>query len=298
MAMADVDLKVAQLLDTTCCLEGLVCRVGVHESGVVVAPNQLEEFLPIYKDQKTGIISTQYSMKYVDMAGLITFNLHGLKMLALIQNVVLLVREGKDPRFDITLLRDDDQTSYELISAGNTVGIFQLQSKGMKRFMARLKPICFEELIAAYALYRPGPLECGMVDEFIERKHGRQQVVYDLPQLEPILKETYGVIVYQEQAMQIARCLTGYSLGRAGLLWRAMSRKDPAVMAKEKEPFLACAKAQGVDLKRAEVVFEQLATFAEHGFNKSHLATYALISYQTAYLKAHYPYEFEKALGR
>jgi DNA polymerase-3 subunit alpha len=264
----------------------------------VVAPDQLEEFLPVYKDQMTGLINTQYSMKYVDMAGLLTFDLHGLKILTVIQNAVRLVREGQKSDFDITLLRDDDQASYELISAGNTTGIFQLQSRSMKKFLARLKPTCFEDLIAACALYRPGPLVCGMVDEFIERKHGRQKAVYDLPQLEPILKDTYGVIVYQEQAMHISRSLAGYSLGRADLLRRAMGKKDPAVMAKEKEPFLTGAKAQGIDPKKAEAIFDQMAKFAEYGFNKSHSAAYALISYQAAYLKAHYPHEFEKALGR
>ena len=295
--MADADLKVAQLLDTTSRLEGLVCRAGVHESGVVVAPDQLEEFLPVYKDQKTDLISTQYSMKYVDMAGLLTFDLHGLRILTVIQNAVRLVREGKDPAFDITLLRDDDQASYELISAGNTTGIFQLESSGMKEMLVKLKPSCFEDVIAACALYRPGPLVCGMVDEFIERKHGRQKVVYDLPQLEPILKDTYGVIVYQEQVMQIFRSLAGYSLGHADLLRRVMGKKDPAAMAKEKEPFLAGAKAQGIDLKKAEVIFDLMAKFAEYGFNKAHSAAYALISYQAAYLKAHYPLEFKKALG-
>jgi len=166
----------------------------------------------------------------------------------------------------------------------------------MKEMLTKLKPSCFEDVIAACALYRPGPLGCGMVDEFIERKHGRQKVVYDLPQLEPILKDTYGVIVYQEQVMQISRSLAGYSLGRADLLRRAMGKKDPAVMAKEKEPFLEGAKAQGLDLKKAEAIFDQMAKFAEYGFNKSHSAAYALIAYQTAYLKAHYPVEFMAAL--
>jgi len=213
-----------------------------------------------------------------------------------IQNAVRLVRDGKDPDFDITRLRDDDRESYELISSGNTTGIFQLESSGMKEMLVKLKPSCFEDIIAACALYRPGPLGCGMVDDFIERKHGRQKVVYDLPELEPILKDTYGVIVYQEQVMQIARTLAGYSLGRADLLRRAMGKKDPVVMAKEKEPFLAGARAQGIDPKKAEGIFDQMAKFAEYGFNKSHSAAYALIAYQTAFLKAHYPVEFMAAL--
>ena len=294
--LRDSDPQVKELLETAVCLEGLARHAGTHAAGVVVAPNRMEEYLPVYKDQKTGSINTQYSMKYVEMVGLVKFDFLGLKNLTVIQNAVRLVREGQKPDFDITLLRDDDTASYELISAGNTTGIFQLESSGMKEMLVKLKPSCFEDVIAACALYRPGPLGCGMVDEFIERKHGRQKVVYDLPQLEPILKDTYGVIVYQEQVMQISRSLAGYSLGRADLLRRAMGKKDPAVMAKEKEPFLEGAKAQGLDLKKAEAIFDQMAKFAEYGFNKSHSAAYALIAYQTAYLKAHYPVEFMAAL--
>jgi DNA polymerase-3 subunit alpha len=294
--MAERDPQVKDLLDTALCLEGLTRHASTHAAGVVVAPRQLEEFLPVYKDQKTGSINTQYSMKYVEMVGLVKFDFLGLKNLTVIENAVKLVRAGKDPDFDITRLRDDDQESYELISSGNTTGIFQLESSGMKEMLVKLKPSCFEDVIAACALYRPGPLGCGMVDEFIERKHGRQKVVYDLPQLEPILKDTYGVIVYQEQVMQISRTLAGYSLGRADLLRRAMGKKDPAVMAKEKEPFLEGAKTQGIDPKKAEAIFDQMAKFAEYGFNKSHSAAYALVAYQTAWLKSHYPVEFLAAL--
>ncbi|MDO9309387.1 MAG: DNA polymerase III subunit alpha, partial [Deltaproteobacteria bacterium] len=197
---------------------------------------------------------------------------------------------------DITLLRDDDQASYDLITAGNTTGVFQLESSGMKEMLVKLKPSCFEDVIAACALYRPGPLGCGMVDDFIERKHGRQKVVYDLPQLEIILKDTYGVIVYQEQVMQISRSLAGYSLGQADLLRRAMGKKDAKEMERQKDTFLAGAKGLGIDTKKAEAIFDQMAKFAEYGFNKSHSAAYALIAYQTAYLKAHYPVEFMAAL--
>ena len=294
--MAAADPRVAQLLETARCLEGLARHAGTHAAGVVVAPDQLEEFLPVYKDQKTGGINTQYSMKYVEMVGLVKFDFLGLKNLTVIQNAVDMVRAGKDPSFDITTLRDDDLASYELISSGNTTGIFQLESSGMKEMLVKLKPNCFEDIIAACALYRPGPLGSGMVDEFIDRKHGRREVVYDLPQLEPILKDTYGVIVYQEQVMQIARSLAGYSLGRADLLRRAMGKKDPTVMAKEKAPFLAGAELQNIDPKKAEAIFDLMEKFAEYGFNKSHSAAYALIAYQTAYLKAHYPVEFMAAL--
>src|SRR6185369_8134894 len=294
--LCTADPQVKDLMDTALCLEGLTRHASTHAAAVVVAPNQLEEFLPLYKDQKTGSINTQYSMKYVELVGLVKFDFLGLKNLTVIENAVRLVRAGKEPQFDITTLREDDQASYDLISAGNTTGVFQLESSGMKEMLVKLKPSCFEDVIAACALYRPGPLGCGMVDDFIERKHGRQKVAYDLPELEPILKDTYGVIVYQEQVMQISRTLAGYSLGRADLLRRAMGKKDPVVMAKEKEPFLAGAKAQGIDPKKAEAIFDQMAKFAEYGFNKSHSAAYALIAYQTAYLKAHYPVEFMAAL--
>ncbi len=294
--MSAADPQVKDLLDTALCLEGLTRHASTHAAAVVVAPEPLEEFLPLYKDQKTGSINTQYSMKYVELVGLVKFDFLGLKNLTVIQNAVKLIREGKDPDFDITLLKDDDQASYDLISAGNTTGVFQLESSGMKEMLTKLKPSCFEDVIAAVALYRPGPLGSGMVDDFIDRKHGRKEVVYDLPQLETILKDTYGVIVYQEQVMQISRSLAGYSLGQADLLRRAMGKKDPVVMAKEKEPFLAGAKQLGIDLKKAGEVFDLMAKFAEYGFNKSHSAAYALITYQTAYLKAHYPVEFMAAL--
>jgi DNA polymerase-3 subunit alpha len=294
--MSGVDPQVKELLDTALCLEGLTRHASTHAAAVVVAPEPLEEFLPVYKDQKTGSINTQYSMKYVELVGLVKFDFLGLKNLTVIENAVKLVREGKDPLFDITTLRDDDLASYDLISAGNTTGIFQLESSGIKEMLVKLKPSCFEDVIAAVALYRPGPLESGMVKDFIECKHGRQKVVYELPQLEPILKDTYGVIVYQEQVMQIARLLAGYSLGQADLLRRAMGKKDAYVMAKEKIPFLEGAAKQGVDPKKAEAIFDLMAKFAAYGFNKSHSAAYALIAYQTAFLKAHYPVEFMAAL--
>jgi len=290
------DQKVRDLIEIALCLEGLARHASTHAAGVVVAPDTLEEFCPVYKDQKTGLINTQYSMKYVEKIGLVKFDFLGLKNLTVIDNAVKLIRAGKDPDFDIALLDDDDALSYQLISEGNTTGVFQLESSGIREMLRDLKPSCFEDVIAAVALYRPGPLNSGMVKDFIERKHGRKKVVFDLPELEPILKDTYGVIVYQEQVMQISRTLAGYSLGGADLLRRAMGKKDASVMAKEKIPFLDGAKKQGINLKKAEAVFDLMAMFAEYGFNKSHSAAYALIAYQTAYLKAHYPVEFMAAL--
>jgi DNA polymerase-3 subunit alpha len=293
--MAEAEPRVKELLDVALCLEGLARHASTHAAGVVVAPDALENFCPVYMD-KNGSVTTQYSMKYVEKIGLVKFDFLGLKNLTVIYNAVRLIRAEKDPAFDIAALRDDDRESYELISSGNTTGVFQLESSGMKDMLVKLKPSCFEDVIAACALYRPGPLGSGMVDDFIDRKHGRKKVVYDLPQLEPILKDTYGVIVYQEQVMQIARSLGGYSLGGADLLRRAMGKKDPAAMAKEKDKFLEGAKQQGTDLKKAEAIFDLMAKFAEYGFNKSHSAAYALVAYQTAYLKAHYPVEFMAAL--
>ncbi|HSR36028.1 MAG TPA: DNA polymerase III subunit alpha, partial [Desulfurivibrionaceae bacterium] len=294
--LAAADPRVKELIEIALRLEGLTRHASTHAAGVVVAPDTMEEFCPVYKDQKTGSINTQYSMKYVEKIGLVKFDFLGLKNLTVIDNAVKIIRAGKKPDFDINLLSDDDQASYELISAGNTTGVFQLESSGIKEMLVKLKPSCFEDVIAACALYRPGPLGSGMVDDFIDRKHGRKDVVYDLPQLEPILKDTYGVIVYQEQVMQIARTLGGYSLGGADLLRRAMGKKDPAEMAKQKDIFLAGAKNNSIDMKKAEAIFDLMAKFAEYGFNKSHSAAYALIAYQTAYLKAHYPVEFMAAL--
>ncbi len=294
--LADTDPRVRELLDAALCLEGLSRHASTHAAGVVVAPQAMEEYCPVYKDQKSGSVTTQYSMKYVEKIGLVKFDFLGLKNLTVIDNAVRLIRSGQNPAFDITTLRDDDQETYKLLQSGNTTGVFQLESSGMQGLLVKLKPSCFEDIIAVCALYRPGPLGSGMVDDFIDRKHGRKEVVYDLPQLEPILKDTYGVIVYQEQVMQISRSLAGYSLGGADLLRRAMGKKDPAVMAKEKIPFLDGAKAQGIDPKKAEAIFDLMAKFAEYGFNKSHSAAYALVAYQTAYLKAHYPVEFLAAL--
>ncbi|GFO60820.1 DNA-directed DNA polymerase [Geomonas silvestris] len=294
--LAAQDARVKEVLSVALRLEGLARHASTHAAGLVVAPKQMEEFCPVYMDQKSGSLTTQYSMKYVEKIGLVKFDFLGLKNLTVIDNAVKHIRAGKDPNFDITLLRDDDAESYKLLQAGNTTGVFQLESSGMKELLVKLKPSCFEDIIAVCALYRPGPLGSGMVDAFIECKHGRRDVVYELPQLEPILKDTYGVIVYQEQVMQIARSLAGYSLGGADLLRRAMGKKDAEQMAKERDKFLIGAKELGLDLTKAAAIFDLMAKFAEYGFNKSHSAAYALVAYQTAFLKAHYPVEFMAAL--
>jgi DNA polymerase-3 subunit alpha len=294
--LVDKEPQVKRLFEVALALEGLTRHASTHAAGVVITPKPLTDYLPLYVDPKSQGQVTQYDMGCVEKIGLIKFDFLGLKNLTVIANAVRLIRAGKDPAFDITGLRDDDQTTYQLLQGGNTTGVFQLESSGMKELLIKLKPSCFEDIIAVCALYRPGPLGSGMVDDFIQRKHGRRAISYDFPELEPILKDTYGVIVYQEQVMQIAQVLAGYTLGRADLLRRSMGKKKPEEMAKEKAPFLAGASEKGFDQRKAEAIFDLMAKFAEYGFNKSHSAAYALIAYQTAYLKAHYPVEFMAAL--
>lgn len=292
----DKDPQVKQLLDIALTLEGLTRHASTHAAGVVVTPKPLSEYLPLYTDPKSGGQVTQFPMKYVEQIGLVKFDFLGLKTLTVIANAVRLIHEGKAPEFDLKLVGDDDPDTYRLLSAGETTGVFQLESSGMKELLVKLKPSCFEDIIAVCALYRPGPLGSGMVDDFILRKHGKKEITYDFPQLEPILKDTYGVIVYQEQVMLIAQVLARYSLGGADLLRRAMGKKKAEEMAKQKEIFMAGARENELDTKRAEAVFDLMEKFAAYGFNKSHSAAYALVAYHTAYLKTHYPVEFMAAL--
>lgn len=294
--LIEKDSKIKELVKISLALEGLTRHASTHAAGVVVTPKQLPEYLPLYVDPKSGAQVTQYPMSYVEKIGLVKFDFLGLKTLTVIENAVRLVREGKVPDFDLKLIPDDDRATFELLSRGETTGVFQLESSGMKEYLVKLKPSCFEDLIAMVALYRPGPLGSGMVDSFIKRKHGVEQFTYDFPQLEPILKDTYGVIVYQEQVMLIAQNLANYSLGGADLLRRAMGKKKPEEMAKQKKIFMEGARENKLNEKKAEAVFDLMEKFAAYGFNKSHSAAYALIAYQTAYLKAHYPVEFMAAL--
>ncbi|PLX79803.1 MAG: DNA polymerase III subunit alpha [Desulfuromonas sp.] len=290
------DAKIKELIRIALALEGLTRHASTHAAGVVVTPKPLPEYLPLYKDQKSGSQVTQFAMGYVEQIGLVKFDFLGLKTLTVIANAVRLIRGGGNPDFDLNLIADDDKKSFDLLSRGETTGVFQLESSGMKEYLVKLKPSCFEDLIAMVALYRPGPLGSGMVDSFIKRKHGQEEFGYDFPQLEAILKDTYGVIVYQEQVMLIAQVLGNYSLGGADLLRRAMGKKKAEEMAKQKEIFLAGAKENKLNLKKAEGVFDLMEKFAAYGFNKSHSAAYALVAYHTAYLKAHYPVEFMAAL--
>ena len=283
-----------ELIDIATALEGLHRNAGMHAAGIVIADSPLWDHVPCYRGQD-GEIVTQFAKEEVEEAGLVKFDFLGLKTLTVIDTAVKMLSKDR-PDFDLRRIPLDDASVYRMISEGDTTGVFQLESSGFKELLKKLKPDCFEDIIAAGALYRPGPLEGGMVDDFINRKHGRTKIVYHHPAMEPILRETYGVIVYQEQVMQIARALAGYSLGGADLLRRAMGKKKKEVMEKEKAKFLEGAAKTGVDGKIADEVFDLMAAFAGNGFNKSHSAAYGLVTYQTAFLKRHFPDEFWAAL--
>ncbi len=289
------DQRVARLIDVSRRLEGLHRHASTHAAGVVIADKPLWEYLPLYKGKKDEVV-TQFDMKMVEKVGLIKFDFLGLRTMTVIQDTLDIIREGGLEPPDLDVLSLDDEATYALYSRGDTDGIFQVESDGMRRYLRMLRPSCFDDVIAMLALYRPGPLNSGMVDEFIMRKQGQKKVVYPLPELEPVLRDTYGVIVYQEQVMKIAQVVAGYSLGGADLLRRAMGKKNAEAMAKQREIFLTGAVDKGVDKAKATEIFDLMEKFAEYGFNKSHSAAYALISYYTAYLKTHFPTQFMAAL--
>jgi DNA polymerase-3 subunit alpha len=292
------------LLDIAMSLEGLNRQAGLHAAGVVIADKPLWDYVPAYKDDKSEMLVSQFAKEEVEAAGLVKFDFLGLKTLTVIDDALRMVKQNHPEMKDFTAadIPIDDPKVYELISRGDTAGVFQMESSGFTEMVIKMKPSRFEDVIAAGALYRPGPLdqklEDGrtMVDVYIDRKHGREKVVYDHPKLEPVLEPTYGVIVYQEQVMQISQVLAGYSLGQADLLRRAMGKKKAEVMAKERVGFLAGAVKSGVDEKVAGGIFDLMEKFAAYGFNKSHSAAYGLLTVQTAWLKAHYPVEFMAAL--
>ncbi|MBI5067909.1 MAG: DNA polymerase III subunit alpha [Deltaproteobacteria bacterium] len=292
------------ILDIAMSLEGLNRQAGLHAAGVVIAGRPLWEHVPVYKDTESDTLVSQFSKDDVEKAGLVKFDFLGLKTLTVIDDAIRLVRRnhpGHD-RLTAASIPIDDKAVYDLISRGDTAGIFQMESSGFTEMVRAMKPSRFEDVIAAGALFRPGPLdqklEDGrtMVDVFIDRKHGRDKVTYPHSDLEPILRDTYGVIVYQEQVMQISQVLAGYSLGRADLLRRAMGKKKAEEMAKERVGFLEGARSRGVDEKVASGIFDLMEKFAAYGFNKSHSAAYGLLTVQTAWLKAHFPVEFMAAL--
>jgi DNA polymerase-3 subunit alpha len=287
--------QMARLMNTAKALEGLVRHASTHAAGVVISPAPLTEYLPLYKGSK-GEVVTQYAMEDIEHLGLLKMDFLGLRTLTVLHNTLRLIHDSHGTEIVLEDILLDDAKTYQLLSEARTFGVFQLESQGLRDILRKLKPSVFEDLIALVALYRPGPLGSGMIDDFIQRKHGKAKVEYLLPELEPILRETYGIIVYQEQVMQIASAIAGFSLGLADILRRAMGKKKPEVMAEQQEIFLKGAVEHGFDQKKAEELFELMAYFAGYGFNKSHSAAYALIAYWTAYLKTHYPRQYMAAL--
>ena len=295
-AAAQKDERVHQVLDVAQKLEGMARNAGVHAAGVVISPQPLKELVPLYRTNKEEIV-TQYDMSGLEKLGLLKMDFLGLTTLTLIHDALGLIEKHRGEKLVIEDLPLDDAPTYQIFSKAFTSGIFQFESSGMRDILRRYQPSRIEDLCALNALYRPGPIQGGMVDDFIESKHGRRPVTYDFPELKAILEETYGVIVYQEQVMQIANRLAGYSLGEADLLRRAMSKKQPEEMVRQRERFLEGALARGhSNKKKVEKLFDLIDQFAGYGFNKSHSAAYAYLAYITAYLKAHYPLDFMAAL--
>ena len=288
--MRDADTTVSQMMDIALKLEGLYRNASTHAAGVVIGDRPLVDLVPLYRDPDSPLPATQFNMKMVETAGLVKFDFLGLKTLDVIQNAVDLLKErGVD--VDLAHIPFDDEKSYALLSRGDTTGVFQLESSGMRDMLRKLKPNRFEDIIALVALYRPGPMD--NIPTYIKCKNGQEEVHYLHPLLEPVLKDTFGILIYQEQVMQAAQILAGYSLGGADLLRRAMGKKKPEEMAKQRDTFKAGAlKINGIPEAQAELIFDQIDKFAGYGFNKSHAAAYALIAYQTAWLKANYPVEF------
>jgi DNA polymerase III subunit alpha len=286
------DPEVARLIEIALQLEGLYRHASTHAAGVVIGDRELDELVPLYRDPKSDMPVTQYSMKYVETAGLVKFDFLGLKTLTVLDRAKDLIAK-RGIKIDFASIPLDDQGTFELLSRGDTVGVFQLESSGMRDMLRKMRPDAFEDIIAIVALYRPGPME--NIPTYIRCKHGEEEPNLLHPKLEDILEETYGVIIYQEQVMEIAKVLAGYSLGEADLLRRAMGKKIKAEMDQQRERFCDGAEAQGVDPKQASHIFDLVAKFASYGFNKSHAAAYALVSYHTAYLKANFPVEFMAA---
>jgi DNA polymerase-3 subunit alpha len=298
----DSEDEIRNLIDLARSLEGLTRNAGTHAGGVVIAPSVLTDFAPLYCEEGSNSVVTQFDKDDVEAAGLVKFDFLGLRTLTIIDWAVRSINKIRatraEPPIDITTLPMDDAASYGLLKACKTTAVFQLESRGMKDLVRRLIPESFEHIVALVALFRPGPLQSGMVDDFIARKNGGGTVAIDYlhPDLKPVLESTYGVILYQEQVMKIAQVLAGYTLGGADLLRRAMGKKKAEEMAQQRSIFVDGAVARGVDGKQAEYIFDLMEKFAGYGFNKSHSAAYALLSYQTAYLKAHYPAAFMAAV--
>src|SRR5690349_1190398 len=290
------DAQVRELLETAKKLEGLVRNSGVHAAGVVISPRPLTELVPLHKTKNDEIV-TAFDMVAIEKLGLLKMDFLGLTTLTILDDTIKLIAQTRGQKLELASLPlDDDETYQKVFYKGLTSGVFQFESHGMRDVLRRYQPNSIEDLTALNALYRPGPIQGGMIDDFIDRKHGRKKIEYELPELKEILEETLGVIVYQEQVMQIANRLAGYSLGEADLLRRAMGKKKPEEMAQQRERFVDGAAQRNYPAKKIEKIFDLMAQFAGYGFNKSHSAAYALLAYQTAYLKTHYPVEFMAAL--
>jgi DNA polymerase III subunit alpha len=298
----DSEEEIKNLIDLARSLEGLTRNAGMHAGGVVIAPSVLTDYAPLYCDEQGASVVTQFDKDDVEAAGLVKFDFLGLRTLTIIDKALAIINrvrgERGEPPLDIAAISMADQKSYTLLKTCRTTAVFQLESRGMKDLVRRLQPDCFEDIVALVALFRPGPLQSGMVDDFIDRKHGKIDgpIDYLHPSLEKVLKPTYGVILYQEQVMQIAQVLAGYTLGGADLLRRAMGKKKPEEMAKQRSIFVTGAVERGVPQEQAAYIFDLMEKFAGYGFNKSHSAAYAMLSYQTAYLKAHYAAAFMAAV--
>ena len=296
----EAEPRIAKVIEYARALEGLYRNAGIHAAGVIITEKPLVNYCPLFVG-KDGDVVTQFDKDFAEKVGLVKFDFLGLKTLTVIDNAIKLVRQVAKPGtpeavFQLERMDYEDPTVFALISSGDTDGVFQVESSGMKDLCTRIQPSSLEDITAINALYRPGPLGSGMVDDFIDRKHGRKPIVYDVEALAPILKDTYGVILYQEQVMQIARELAGYSLGQADLLRRAMGKKKAEEMAEHRSIFVKGATDKGLPAGKSEGIFDLMAKFAEYGFNKSHSAAYGVLTYQTAYLKTHYPAEFMAAL--
>jgi DNA polymerase III subunit alpha len=296
VSQCEKDERYKELLGVALRLEGLARHASTHAAGVVISPRPLTEIVPLYKSSRDEI-TTQYDMNALERIGLLKMDFLGLTTLTVLFDAVKLIElNHPGAALDLAALPLDDATTYALFSRGDTTGIFQFESHGMRDILRRYQPTRLEDLTALNALYRPGPIQGGMIDDFIARKHGKKKVAYDLTELQEILSETYGVILYQEQVMQIANRLAGFSLGEADILRRAMGKKKREEMAAQREKFLAGCRARKVPARKAEKIFDLMAEFAGYGFNKSHSCAYALLAYQTAYLKTHFPVEFMAAL--
>ncbi len=288
-AFRDEDPVVARAFDIAMRLEGLTRHASTHAAGIVIGDRPLSELVPMYRDPKSDMPVTQFNMKWVEPAGLVKFDFLGLKTLTVLDLAVKLLKQ-RNVEVDLAILPLDDKPSFEMLARGDVVGVFQVESQGMRRALVDMRPDRFEDIIALVALYRPGPM--ANIPTYCARKHGDEEPEYLHPMLEPILKETFGVIIYQEQVMQIAQVMAGFTLGDADLLRRAMGKKIRKEMEQQRKRFISGAVERGVTKGQADTIFELLAKFADYGFNKSHAAAYAMVSYQTAYMKAHYPVEF------